>query len=410
MAIVYGTTFAYTGTTLPDGEAATGTVISGSDVAQSASSVEMDGGTYFGALLNAGQNETFIVDQDGDGDYSDEAATTVTDIDRYTATVTYADGTTATLPGELAVVTLDDGTQYLLFRDSATDALNAAGSAISSFELTEFQSRWSDRTIDNGVVHLNNYGNTVTNTTVVCFCAGTKIATADGLKNVETLKSGDMLMTASGDISPLKWVGRTEVTPEAMKENTKLQPVRFSQGSLGYNIPSCDVWVSRQHRVHLSSTVATNMFGDGGALIAAKYLLGLNGIKQICPESSITYIHLYLDQHSLLISENMVSESFLIGEQSISALSNESKVSLNEVAPQYVSGNETMKPACEITSGKAARQLIWRHIKNHKSFQDTSEIRADHYGKCCQTNSECPKHSGQLTAYEMRRIGQWAIP
>ncbi|MGO8778301.1 MAG: Hint domain-containing protein, partial [Rhodomicrobium sp.] len=45
-------------------------------------------------------------------------------------------------------------------------------------------------------------------TSPACYCAGTLIATADGEVAVEDLKIGDRLLTASGALRVLKWIGR----------------------------------------------------------------------------------------------------------------------------------------------------------------------------------------------------------
>ena len=46
--------------------------------------------------------------------------------------------------------------------------------------------------------------------TVVCFAAGTLIRTPGGDVPVETLKVGDLVLTASGGTRPVKWMGHTE--------------------------------------------------------------------------------------------------------------------------------------------------------------------------------------------------------
>uniref|UniRef100_UPI00178CEACB Hint domain-containing protein n=1 Tax=Falsirhodobacter sp. alg1 TaxID=1472418 RepID=UPI00178CEACB len=43
-----------------------------------------------------------------------------------------------------------------------------------------------------------------------CFTAGTSILTQDGLRSVEDLKVGDMVMTRDHGAQPLIWVGKTE--------------------------------------------------------------------------------------------------------------------------------------------------------------------------------------------------------
>ena len=45
----------------------------------------------------------------------------------------------------------------------------------------------------------------------ICFAAGTLIRTPAGDVPVETLKAGDVVLTASGAMRPVKWMGHTDV-------------------------------------------------------------------------------------------------------------------------------------------------------------------------------------------------------
>ncbi|HYZ34165.1 MAG TPA: Hint domain-containing protein, partial [Crenalkalicoccus sp.] len=54
---------------------------------------------------------------------------------------------------------------------------------------------------------------TVTGTAfeVICFLAGTAIATPEGERAIETLAIGDLVLTAEGRAAPVRWVGRQTV-------------------------------------------------------------------------------------------------------------------------------------------------------------------------------------------------------
>ena len=66
----------------------------------------------------------------------------------------------------------------------------------------------------------------VCTSTPVCFAAGTLIRTPAGDVAVEKLKAGDIVLTASGDMRPVKWMGHTEVDFRRTPNGSPGLPIR----------------------------------------------------------------------------------------------------------------------------------------------------------------------------------------
>ncbi len=75
---------------------------------------------------------------------------------------------------------------------------------------------------------------------LVCFAAGTEIATPEGIALVEDLKIGDMVRTFDGRDVAVKWVGRQTVSTK-FRPAERLQTVTVAAGALGDNLPSKDL-------------------------------------------------------------------------------------------------------------------------------------------------------------------------
>ena len=133
-----------------------------------------------------------------------------------------------------------------------------------------------------------------------CYCPGTLIATQEGEIPVENLQIGTRVQTASGKIRPIRWIGRRAYDPIFTYGNRDVLPILFQKGSLGNNLPRRDLTVSPMHA----------MFVDG-YLIPALHLVNGLSIIQIEKPDQISYIHIELETHDILLAEGAPSESFL---------------------------------------------------------------------------------------------------
>ncbi|UMM09435.1 Hint domain-containing protein [Gluconobacter frateurii] len=133
-----------------------------------------------------------------------------------------------------------------------------------------------------------------------CYCPGTLIATPDGERPVEKLMIGDNVLTATGETRPIRWIGRRSYDPMFAYGNRDILPIVFQKGSLGNQLPRRDLTVSPLHA----------MFVDG-YLIPALHLVNGLSIIQIEKPSHISYIHIELETHDILLAEGAPSESFL---------------------------------------------------------------------------------------------------
>jgi fibronectin-binding autotransporter adhesin len=134
---------------------------------------------------------------------------------------------------------------------------------------------------------------------VICFATGTRIATPSGEVPVERIGAGDEVLTASGAVRRVKWVGKRSLYLAAHPHPEKLRPVCIRAHAFGENLPKRDLWVSPGHAIHWQD-----------ALIPAERLVNGASIYQ-ADVGFVTYHHVELESHDLLISEGLVSESYL---------------------------------------------------------------------------------------------------
>lgn len=136
-----------------------------------------------------------------------------------------------------------------------------------------------------------------------CFLAGTRILTSKGEVNVECLKAGDLVVTASGDERSIKWVGRTDCCRmDNGRWAHKVLPIKIKASAITDAVPSRDLYVSPAHKFYLD-----------GVLIPAENLINGRSVVRVDDEdvANITYYHVELETHDVIIAEGAAVETFL---------------------------------------------------------------------------------------------------
>ncbi len=210
---------------------------------------------------------------------------------------------------------------------------------------------------------------------IPCFTAGTTVKTPDGLRKIECLKVGDLVITADNGSQPIRWIGRRKFNAQALEENPKLRPVRIVSGSLGNNLPKRDLLVSRQHRMLATSKIAQRMFGCTEVLLAAIRLTQLPGVFVDDAAEQVEYIHLLFDEHQLLFVEDAPSESLYLGCEALKALTTEGKSEIYSIFPELTHKALHDESVRYIPSRPRQKRLVDRHSKNKKTvLSDVADL------------------------------------
>jgi hypothetical protein len=141
---------------------------------------------------------------------------------------------------------------------------------------------------------------------IPCFVAGTLIETEDGPRRVETLDPGDQVLTQDHGLQPLRWIGRRRVEAKG-----DFAPIYIAPGTFGAHGA---VAVSPLHRVLLRDSLAELLFGESEVLVAAKDLVNDRSVRPV-ESGSVEYVHLLFDDHQVVFTEGLATESFLPGPQ-----------------------------------------------------------------------------------------------
>jgi collagen type I/II/III/V/XI/XXIV/XXVII alpha len=135
---------------------------------------------------------------------------------------------------------------------------------------------------------------------VACFAAGTWIATTRGHVAVEIIHPGDQVCTVlRADQAEVIWTGRRGVNCSRHPEPTLVWPVRVSADAFGRGMPAADLFLSPNHAVFVDRV-----------LIPIRLLVNGRTVRQIMTEH-VSYHHIELAQHDVLLANGMPAESYL---------------------------------------------------------------------------------------------------
>ena len=156
-------------------------------------------------------------------------------------------------------------------------------------------------TLDNFIVNTGASTTSIrTNVVAPCFVTGTRIWTDTGEVPVETLQIGDRVRLASGaEPKPIVWIGQRHVSCATHPNPRQVWPVRIAANAFAPDQPARDLFLSPDHALFIDDV-----------LIPVKHLINDQTITQV-PTETVTYYHVELASHDVILAEGLPVESYL---------------------------------------------------------------------------------------------------
>jgi hypothetical protein len=185
---------------------------------------------------------------------------------------------------------------------------------------------------------------TTDTTALICFAKGTEILTIEGPEKIETLRVGDIVLTKDNGLRPIRWIGMRTV-----QGTGAFAPVVIRKGVYG---ATKDLFVSQQHRILLAHPRNQLMFAYDEVLAAAKHLV--DGDRVFIREVNwITYFHFLCDDHEIVFSNSVATESLLPGHPSQYGFSAAASTETLNLFPELQDANTA--------NARTARVCLKRH-------------------------------------------------
>ncbi|MBU2868328.1 Hint domain-containing protein [Pacificibacter marinus] len=131
------------------------------------------------------------------------------------------------------------------------------------------------------------------------FCAGTKVATDLGWRNVETLQQGDLVLTFDDGLQCVTGIKRTVIAADQLGQAVQQWPLFIPKGALGNHD---EMTLMPEQSVMVESDLGEAMFGDPFTLVPACALIGYKGIERIKPRGAIDVISIHFDSEQIVFA------------------------------------------------------------------------------------------------------------
>ena len=231
--------------------------------------------------------------------------------DVFTYTVDVSVGENVVISGDFGDVTSGaSGSSFALSGAApafGTLVVNSDGTFTYSFNRADVDANGGDQTLSFNVFGIDGVlaatdTDTVQIVITTCFAAGTRIATPEGDRTVESLAIGDTIRTAEGRDVAVKWIGRQTVTT-LFGPAERLMPVRIAAGAFGRNLPHTDLTVTADHAM-----LVGGMLCHAGALVNGTTVARVP-VAEMGPQF-IVY-HIETEEHDIILANGAPAETFI---------------------------------------------------------------------------------------------------
>jgi hypothetical protein len=135
-------------------------------------------------------------------------------------------------------------------------------------------------------------------TDALCYLRGTHILTPAGETPVETLQIGDLVVTLSRGVQPIRWIGTGKLMVPA-GHRSPATPVIVRRGAIADNVPHRDLRLTKGHAIYIQ-----------GAFIPAEFLVNHRSIVWDDDAREVEFYHIELPSHEVMVAEGAPAESY----------------------------------------------------------------------------------------------------
>lgn len=165
--------------------------------------------------------------------------------------------------------------------------------------------------------------------------AGANVRTPCGDRRIEMVRPGDMIVTRTRGLLPVRMVWKRSVTQDQIRNDPDLAPIRFRPRALGPMMPAREILVAPGHHVLVPGFRLFGEPDDASVLVQAREIAGVSDSVYVDrAQERVEYYHMVFDSHQVFTVNGMPVESFLPDAGALALLGPELREDLTRQFPQ----------------------------------------------------------------------------
>jgi hypothetical protein len=175
---------------------------------------------------------------------------------------------------------------------------------------------------------------------------GANLRTPCGLRRIEIVRPGDLIVTRSNGLQPVQMVWKRRLTRQQLEQHPDLAPVRLRPRAIGPMMPQRDLLVAPDHRLLIPGCRIAGVPDAVSVLTEARKIAGSSDAVFVDHDvESVTYYQLVFESHQVLAVNGLPVESYLPDAAAIQALGGEMRDALEERFPDVLNAPESYPAA-----------------------------------------------------------------
>lgn len=143
---------------------------------------------------------------------------------------------------------------------------------------------------------------------VPCFASGTLIRTAEGERPIERLRAGDRVITRNRGIQELCHV---EQVAGDKPGGPNVDPVHIPANAIAAGLPERELSLSPRQTIRFDTPLADLLFASDEIYIAARHLVGWNGVTQTRPDPRTRYYTIAFACNEMVLANGVWTDNGL---------------------------------------------------------------------------------------------------
>jgi len=176
-----------------------------------------------------------------------------------------------------------------------------------------------------------------------CLTSKMRVTTQRGDVAVETLETGDLVLTRDNGFQPVRHVLCKHLTGRYLLDNPHLRPVLVARDAFADNLPYADTMITANSRLPVATSTGGMLRRATEELVAVKTMIDHDMIQQIDTVGTDYYL-IQFDGHEVIAVNGFWLECFNTADTSLGAVGNAQRLEILEIFPERGTWGRTARP------------------------------------------------------------------